>query len=74
MLQNVDKIHENLFDYLVDDIIDHEKLLSRLEKGEKVLSDRGYREKHRNVKNRMETFISDFGEFKKMVFGYAKKL
>ncbi len=74
MLQNLDMVHENLFDYLANDIIDHEKLLSLLVNGEKGLSDGQYREKHRNLKNGMETFISDFREFKKMVFGYAKKL
>ena len=74
MLQNLDKIHENLFDYLADDIIDHEQLLSRLVKGEKGLSDGQYREKHRTLKQRMDLFTKDFKEFKKMVFGYAKKL
>ena len=74
MLSNLDKVHENLFDYLADDIIDHEKLLSHLVKGEKGLSDGIYREKHRKLGERMEIFTSDFKEFKKMVFGYAKKL
>lgn len=73
MLKNLDKIHENLFDYLADDILDHEKLLARLEKGEKGLADVDYREKHRHLKQRMELFTFDFREFKKMVFGYAKK-
>ena len=74
MLWNLDKIHENLFDYLADDIVDHERLLSRLEKGEKGLSDGYYREKHRGLKERIDLFTNDFKEFKKMVFGYAKKL
>ena len=74
MLRNLDKIHENLFDYLADDIVDHERLLSRLEKGEKGLSDGDYREKHRGLKERIDLFTNDFKEFKKMVFGYAKKL
>lgn len=56
MLKNLDKIHENLFDYLADDILDHEKLLARLEKGEKGLADVDYREKHRHLKQRMELF------------------
>ncbi|WP_273565721.1 hypothetical protein [Maribacter halichondriae] len=74
MLKNLDKIHENLFDYLSDDIIDHEKFLSRLVKGEKGLSDGDYREQHRKLNEKMEVFGRDFKEFKKMVFGYAKKL
>ena len=73
MLHNLDKIHENLFDYLADDILEHEKLLSRLHKGVKGLADGDYREKHRSLKQRMDLFTRDFREFKKMVFGYAKK-
>ena len=74
MLQNLDKIHENLYDYLADDIMAHERLLSRLEKGEKGIADGDYREKHRGLQERMKLFTNDFREFKKMVFGYAKKL
>jgi len=74
MLKNLDKVHENLFDYLADDIIAHEKLLARLEKGEKGISDGNYREQHRKLNKRMEVFTNEFKEFKKMVFGYAKKL
>lgn len=73
MLQNLDKIHENLFDYLADDIMGQERLLSRLQKAEKGISDGDYREKHRALKERMNLFTNDFREFKKMVFGYAKK-
>ncbi|MFT6796847.1 MAG: hypothetical protein ACJART_001993 [Maribacter sp.] len=73
MLKNLDKIHENLFDYLADDIMGHERLLSRLMQGEKGLSDGEYREKHRKLGDRIELFTTDFREFKKMVFGYAKK-
>jgi len=74
MLSNLDKIHENLFDYLADDIMDHEKLLARLEKGEKGIADADYRDRHKNLKKRMQLFTRDFREFKKMVFGYVKKL
>ena len=74
MLNNLDKIHENLFDYLVDDIIDHEKFLARLEKGEKGIADADYRNKHQSLKKRIVIFTADFREFKKMVFGYVKKL
>lgn len=74
MLKNLDKIHENLFDYLEEDIKLHERFLSNLQKGQKGLSDWDYREKHRNLGERMDLFTRDFREFKKMVFGYAKKL
>lgn len=74
ILKNLDTIHENLFDYLADDISAHERLLSRLQKGEKGLSDGMYRDQHRKLTQRMKVFTEDFREFKKMVFGYAKKL
>jgi len=74
MLVNLDKIHENLFNYLAEDIISHEKILARLEKGEKGIADVDYRDRHQNLKRRMQLFTSDFREFKKIVFGYVKKL
>ncbi len=74
MLKYLDKTHANLFDYLVDDIIAHEKLLSLLHKGEKGLADADYRDEHRRLYESMILFENDFKEFKKMVFGYAKKL
>ena len=74
MLKYLDKIHENLFDYLSDDIKEHEKLLARLEKGEKGIADGDYRDEHRRLSESMVLFENDFREFKKMVFGYAKKL
>ena len=72
LLKEQDKIHASLFDFLADDIIEHEKFLSRLEKSEKGISDGNYREKHRQLKARMEVFSNDFKAFKKMVFDYAK--
>tara|TARA_R110002111_G_scaffold62455_1_gene103459 strand:- start:1338 stop:1736 length:399 start_codon:yes stop_codon:yes gene_type:complete len=74
MLQYLDKIHASLFDYLAADILDHERLLSRLVKGEEGLSDQDYRGKHAVLKEQMDLFTNDFKELKKMVFGYAKKL
>jgi hypothetical protein len=74
MLNYLDKIHENLFDYLTEDIRDHERLLSRLEKGEKGIADGDYREEHKRLSESMVLFENDFREFKKMVFGYVKKL
>lgn len=74
ILKNLDTVHAELFDYLEDDIMANERLLSRLEKGEKGLVDADYSGKHYLLKIRMETFTSNFREFKKMVFGYVKKL
>lgn len=74
MLQYLDKIHETLFDYLAENIVAHEKELSRLISGEKGVSDQDYRKKHATLKEQMDLFTNDFREFKKMVFGYAKKL
>lgn len=74
MLQNLDEIHKNLFDYLADDIVAHERQLSRLYKEEKGLADGDYREKHASLNKRMHLFSNDFKEFKKMVFGHVKTL
>lgn len=73
MLNYLDKIHENLFDYLSDDIKEHERLLARLVKGEKGIADGDYRDQHRRLNESMVLFENDFREFKKMVFGFVKK-
>lgn len=74
MLDYLDKVHQNLFNYLSEDIIRHEELLSRLNKGEKGISDGAYRDEHRRLGASMVLLANDFREFKKMVFGYVKKL
>lgn len=74
MLQYMDKVHQTLFDYLAEDIVAHESLLSRLIKGKKGLADEDYRERHAILRDQMDLFTKDFMELKKMVFGYAKKL
>lgn len=74
MLKNMDKIHADLFDDLEDRIVEHEKLLSRIEQSEQGLSDGDYREKHRHIHTRIEIFTNDFKTFKKIVFDYAKGL
>ena len=73
LLVNMGKVHDHLFTYLIKDIYDHEKLLSRLIKGEKGQADVDYRNGHKELKGKMDLFAKDFKEFKKMVFGYAKK-
>lgn len=74
MLRSLDKIHKDLFEDLEGSIVKHEKLLSKILKGQKGVSDNEYREKHRHIFLRMETFTSDFKNFKKIVFEYAKGL
>ena len=73
VLRNLDKIHETLFDYLAEDIVEHEKNLAGMVASEKGQSDSVYREKHRKLRQRMSVFTEDFKDFKRMVFGYAKK-
>lgn len=72
MLKSLDKIHADLFKDMEDAILEHEHLLSRLVKGEKGLADADYRDKHRILTARMDTFTSDFKSFKKIVFDYLK--
>ncbi|WP_272022977.1 hypothetical protein [Olleya namhaensis] len=74
MLKSLDKIHTDLFEDIEDDIIAHEKLLSRIEKAEKGLSDNLYREEHQKILNRIETFKTDFSQFKKIVFDFTKNI
>ena len=73
LLQELDKIHADLFSDIEDSIMKHERLLSRIEKGEKGLSDGNYREEHGVLKERMHRFDKDFRMFKKIVFDYVKK-
>ena len=74
MLKNLDKIHTDLFEDIEDSIVQHEKLLSKIEQGEKGVSDTIYREKHHDIFLRMETFTREFKTFKGIVFEYAKGL
>ena len=73
LLQNLDKLHELLYDYLEDEIQSHERLLSRIQKGESGLADSDYRDQHRKLAEKVRVFGADFREFKRMVFGYARK-
>ena len=74
MLTALDKIHKDLFEDLQDSILKHERLLSRIEDGEKGFSDGSFREAHRKIEDRIATFTADFRLFKKIVFDYAKYL
>ena len=74
MIQDLNKIHKDLFEDLGDTIIKHEQLLSQIELGEKGISDYNYRDKHREILLRMNTFTKDFKTFKRIVFDYAKGL
>ncbi len=73
LLQNLDKLHELLYDYLEEEIQSHERLLSRIEKGEAGLADSDYRVQHQRLSDKVRVFGADFREFKRMVFGYARK-
>lgn len=72
LLKNLDKIHIDFLEDLEDDIMLHERSLSRLLEGEKGLSDTDYREKHHQLATRMNTFTGNFKTFKKIIFDYAK--
>ncbi len=74
MLTELDKVHKDLFSDLQETIMKHERLLSKIENGEKGLSEENFREEHLKIKHRMTTFTNDFRSFKKIVFDYAKQL
>ena len=74
LLKNLDKIHIDFLEDLKGDIIEHEIVLSKLQKGQKGLSDAIYRDKHQQLRARMNTFTDNFKTFKKIVFDYAKNL
>lgn len=72
LLKELDKIHADLFSDIEDSIIKHERLLSRIVKGEKGLTDGDYREEHARLMERMDRFKKDFRTFKKIIFDYVK--
>jgi len=74
ILKSLDKIHAEIFDYMSEDIIRHESLLARLQKGEKGFADIDYRNQHDKFKSTMAKFENEFRDFKKLVFNYAKEL
>ncbi|ARV07998.1 hypothetical protein BTO04_05695 [Polaribacter sp. SA4-10] len=74
ILDYLDDLHANLFKYIENDIVAHEKLLYRLQQNEKGLFDAIYRVMHRQLKDRMDSFKSDFLNFKKIVFKYVKEV
>jgi hypothetical protein len=72
VLENLDGLYSDLIKNLEIDIILHEKILSKLEKVEKGISDEDYRSKHRQIMTRMDTFKIDFNKFKKTIFEFSK--
>ncbi|MCW2119408.1 hypothetical protein [Flavobacterium sp. 7A] len=74
MIKNLDAIYTDLFDDMERNIIEHEKLLSKLEMGEKGISDQDYRKRHEYILSQMDTFSADFTAFKKILFHYEKGL
>ena len=74
LLESLDKIHGNLFLDLEESIKEHERLLASLDKKSKGLSDSNYREKHKKLTRRLNSFENDFKTFKKIVFDHVKNL
>ena len=74
MLKKLDEIHKDLFEDIKEDVYEHEKYLAKLEDGKKGVSDSQYREKHGQLKDRLETFSTDFKAFKQIVFEHIKSL
>ncbi|MGB5190931.1 hypothetical protein [Robiginitalea sp.] len=74
MLRDLDRLHQMLFEYLAEEIREHENVLSRIEKGAKGVADSRYRETHRSLKEKMTRFTLDFRAFKSLVFSYARDL
>ena len=72
MLRDLERLHQMLFEYLAEEIREHEHLLSRIEKGAQGIADEKYRDTHRSLKEKMTRFTADFRAFKTLVFSYAK--
>lgn len=73
MMLDLEKIHNNLFDYIETDIIAHENTLTISRKTQKNLKDEDLMQ-HHTLKERMELLTKDFRAFKRVIFRYAKKL
>ena len=74
MMENLHNLHDDFLNQLTEDVVEQEKFLTRLEKREKGLADWDYREMHRRLQQRMDIMRRDFRVFKKVLFGYVKKL
>ncbi|HAF79090.1 MAG TPA: hypothetical protein DCG42_17410 [Maribacter sp.] len=74
LILSLKNVSLDLLDELEDDVKDHEKLLARLMKEEKGISDWEYRESHSKLKKRINKVQQDFNSFKKLVFTYVKSL
>ncbi len=74
MLRDLERLHQMLFEYLVEEIREHENVLSRIEKGAKGIPDAKYRDTHRTLKEKMMRFTLDFRAFKSLVFSHARDL
>ncbi|MFM1878113.1 MAG: hypothetical protein RLZZ241_979 [Bacteroidota bacterium] len=73
LLQNLEHLHQMLFDYLSEEIRAHERMLSDIIKAVQGNSDANYREVHRHLSTRMTAFEADFRNLKKTIFERAKK-
>ncbi len=73
MIEDLGKIHRNLFDYLEDDIIAHEKLLATSVRAHKYPKPEAHTQ-HHTLKERMKLLTEDLRAFKKTVFKHVKNL
>lgn len=74
MLELLEKIHGDFINQLEIDVKEHENMLAKLEQNKAGQSDWDYREKHRQIKNRIEIMTNEFRSFKRVIFEYVKNL
>ena len=74
LIVSLKNVSLDLLEELEDDVKEHEKLLARLMKESKGISDWEYRESHRKLKKRFDKINEDFNSFKKLIFPYVKSL
>ncbi|RLD20108.1 MAG: hypothetical protein DRI69_06900 [Bacteroidetes bacterium] len=74
MMESLHHLHDDFLNQLIEDVIEQEQLLARLERKEKGLADWDYRELHGRLHRRMDIMRKDFRLFKKVLFGYVKSL
>jgi hypothetical protein len=72
LLENLEHLHQLLYDYLSEEILSHERMLSRILKGDPGIADAQYRDAHRKLADRMYDFDNDFRLLKQSVFEQAR--
>lgn len=74
LVSTLGDISMELLNELEEDIRQHERLLAKLMKEDKGVSDGEYRESHQRLKNRIEKINSSLKAFKKQLFSFVKSL